>query len=211
MNTGPTLKEQQLAWAIAWQDHGDRAALGRLCHSLEGVVIGRASDLARGNQARFEELCAEFRLAVVEAANLFDRERPDGFKMLCRLLMRGRAYTVIQHETSPATMPKRVVRSVPRVAVVGDDEGEEVASLVAPEAYSEGVPGAGVLQDAVDTARLTAKEWRALQRHLRDETQEQLAELWGCTEEAVQHHERSARAKVKRVLQAKGLSLEDLL
>lgn len=209
MKTGPTLKEQQLAWAIAWQDHGDRAALARLCDSVEGIVVGRASDLARGNQARFEELHAEFRLAVVEAADQFDRSRPDGFKMLCRLLMKGRAYRVLQHDASPATMPERVVSWAPRVAVVGDDEGEEVAQLTAPEAYREA--DHRLLFEAVDAAGLNAREWRVLQRYARDETQEDLAGLWDCTKERVGQVEAGARAKVRRVLQAKGLEFEDLL
>lgn len=50
MNTAPTLKEQQLAWAVAWQDHGDRHALARLCESVEGFVIQQVAKRAKDDE-----------------------------------------------------------------------------------------------------------------------------------------------------------------
>jgi hypothetical protein len=209
MDTGPTLKEKQLAWAVAWQDHGDRTALSLLCQSVERLVKRDAGSMARGRRERFEELCAEFRLAVVEAASDFDRNRPNGFARLCGYYMQSRAFKVLQHDLSPATLPHRGTTRGQRVAIFGDDESVEVVQLMAPESYSE--PSRALLHDAIDAAGLNAREWRALQRHAREESMEDLATIWGVTAARVGQIDRSARDKVRTVLQAKGLSLEDLL
>lgn len=209
MNAAPTLKEQQLAWAVAWQDRGDRAALASLCASVDRIVRKDAGRMARGRQERFEELCAEFRLAVVESASKFDRARPNGFAKLCGLNMQTRAFRVLQHDLSPATLPSRKTERGQRVAISGDDESGEVVQLTAPDAYSE--PNRALLNDAIDAAGLNAREWRVLQRHAREESMEDLAGLWGVTPARVGQVDRAAREKVRAVLQAKGLSLEDLL
>lgn len=209
MDTGPTLKEQQLAWAVAWQDHGDRAALAQLCDSVEKLVKSMAGRMARGRRERFEELVGEFRLAVVEAANDFDRNRPNGFAMLCGFYMQSRAFRVMQHAISPATLPYRDTTHGQRVAVFGDDESEEVVQLTAPEPYEQ--LDLTLVAEAFHDANLSERERRALERHLNDESLEEVGALWGVTPSRVGQIERVAREKVRSALQAKGLELEDLL
>lgn len=210
MDIGPTLKEQQLAWAVAWQDHGDRAALAKLCASVDGFVIQQAVKRARDDELR-EELLAEYRLAVVEAAGQFDRNRPEGFVRLCGYVMLDRTQRVFNQRVSPASLPPKVWHPARRVAISDDTEDEPTVSLAAPEEYSEDVPGAGVLHQAIDQAKLTAKEWRTIHRFLRGETQEDLGEIWGCAPQGVAYYEKTALEKIRRVLKAKGLVLEDLL
>lgn len=207
MNTGPTLKEQQLAWAIAWQDHGDRAALTRLCESVEGFVIRHSRKDAKRYEQR-EELLAEYRLAVVEAAGVFDRNRPDGFLALCAFYMLPRRSRVYRHSYSPATVPERVWAPAMRI-VVDDAENTPHENLRAAQPYSEG--DSSLVTDAIDAAGLSAREWRVLQRYARGETLEDLAKLWEVSPARAGQIEVGARAKVRRVLQARGLSLEDLL
>jgi len=151
MEQKPTLKEQQLAWAVAWQDHGDRAALTALCASVEGFVVNQARKFAR-TQDVFEELRAEYRLAVVEAAVKFDRSRPDGFVTLCGFYMQDAGRKVARHASSPATTPDKIVKKAQRVAIFGDDEGETGFQLWAPEAYSESASGWAAIEHAADVA-----------------------------------------------------------
>lgn len=209
MDTGPTLKEKQLAWAIAWQDHGDRAALALLCQSVEAYVVQQAGKRAFDQEMR-KELLAEYRLAVVEAAGLFDRERPEGFVSLCRFLMLNRSKQVYRHRSSPATVPEKVWAPAGRVAIVGQDD-EQTVDLVAPEPYAESTPGLDLVKRVADDAGLTAREWRAFQRHFRGESKMELAEIWGCTQAYVYQNEQSAFRKIRAALQARGLELEDLL
>jgi RNA polymerase sigma factor (sigma-70 family) len=205
MKTGPTLKEQQCAWAVAWQDQGDREALRLLCASVEGLVQSRARQCARNDETR-EELVAEFRLAVVEAAGRFDRSRPDGFAALCVFYMRSRARRLFSMLDSPASGPDTAVLRAPRVEV-GEEEGQ--VQILAEEPGP--TPPRRLLDEVVSDANLTAREWRTLQRHFRDETIVDVARLFDCTPARVSQLEASARRKVRAHLDALGLGLDDFL
>lgn len=202
------LKSNQLAWAMAWQDHGDRGALALLCASVEPFVHKQAFRLAHDEEMRRELIC-EYRIGVIEAAGAFDRDRPGGFVALCGFHMGTRTKRVFQHRSSPASMPLNVKAPARRVPVDGDTDDGVVLQLPAPDAYEE--PNRRGIEWLLDEAGLDAREARVMHRHLNEETLEDVAALWGVTWQRVRDIEQRAMKKVRAVCAARGLTLSDLL
>lgn len=205
-------QQQQYDWAVAWQDHGDRAALTLLVASVDPLAF-RIAGRFKNNRALFEEALSDCRLAAVQAASSFDRSRPAGYVTLCCFLMRDAIRGAAKNSTAPVTVPRRAKARAVSVSILSEPEPGVVGVVLAAEEGVRPDPGLrNVLCALMDAAGLTARERSILEgRHLREYSLAEMAAARGFSRERVGQIEQAGLTKLREAAARSGLSLQDLL
>ena len=71
--------DEELDLIKRWQDHGDERALDRLCRKFDRTAIRFGNEAANGKPELHDDLVQQARMALVEAARRFDRNRGTRF------------------------------------------------------------------------------------------------------------------------------------
>lgn len=204
-----TLKEKQCAWAVAWQDHGDRAALAALVDSMRGLCVSVANKHQVSSEI-WRDLMAECQVATMEAAGKFDRTRADGFSTLAVFMMYGRCRTALKRFVSPVSSSAHIALADAGSGITIDD-GEEGVVLRAPVVDPFADQGLGLLPVLIQEAGLDDRQHDVLGRHARGETLEAVGIRWGVGATRVGQIEKVALGLVRAAAERRGLELRDLL
>lgn len=203
---GENLKRQQCAWAVAWQDHGDRLAFDRLIDSVSGLARFISRKYAV-HPSMSDDLMSEALCGAVEAAEGFDRSIPDGYAGLAGLHMHGRCRDFTRRYMSPVTSSCKIGPKGHAVPLISDcDKGVDLAV----DEPDEG-PNAAVLARLIDDAGLDARERDIVFRFLHNEPIAVLEQRFHISRTRVGQIQTEAFGKIRAAAERQGLELSDLL
>jgi len=214
----------------AWQDHGDRAALGVLLRSHARQAWAHARKWAK-NPTDLEDLMAEGMMGLIDAASRFDLERDVRFNTYAIWFIRNRVASAQATVSSIVDVPTRVfidarsgrldpVANAEAIAAIEpmvgvDDTAAVVNAVICPDKTPEEFVAEQSAQDAVRRlleealAKLEPMEQAVIRRRLDGEEDGGDAPdiLLKVTCQRLRAIERRAIARLRQILQRSGFSL----
>ncbi|WP_296643040.1 sigma-70 family RNA polymerase sigma factor [Roseinatronobacter sp.] len=205
---------------------GDRKAVEALVESVRPFVFSQASQYR--SKAPFEDLVSAGFLGAVEAIEKADSEKgtfmniafyyvrnrireqvylsASSLTLKAQNIQQKRAFTEIRESEHDDDLSPRAVAL--KTAMMGSLDVHDVD--VGFEDEFENIGSSETLSDALDT--LSERERFVVECcFLNDETHEQVAEKMGVSRQRVQQIKERSLLKMKKELEKRGLSLEDLL